>query len=72
MESEEFKDESFEDSFEKINIQKIENEIDNFEYAMSKAEYLFSRMKFYCDYHGLDILNIPSHICIRNLANILN
>jgi hypothetical protein len=72
MESEEFKDESFEDSFEKINIQKIENEIDDFESTALRAEDIFCRMKFYCEYHGLDILNIPSHICISNLAKILS
>jgi len=74
MDSEEWNDiQNSQDSFEVIetlNIHKIESEHDG-ESIVLIAEDIFNKMKFYCDYHGLNLLNVHPDICIRNLIHIL-
>ena len=31
------------------------------------AETIYNKLKFYCDFNGLDFLNISKSICISNL-----
>lgn len=64
---------SDQDSFECIvgeNIDKMENMQDDNEKILLLAENVFDKIKFYCDYHGLNMLNTPRDICVANLARL--
>ena len=63
-------EDSFDISNEKINIVKVESEKDETEELLLLAEDSFNKMKFYCDYHGLDLFTLPSNICISNLMEL--
>lgn len=73
--NEEYSDEdSYETATENIDINQLkemENIEDNNEKILLLAESIFDKIKFYCDYHGLNMLNVSRNICIENLRDML-
>lgn len=61
---------SFECTIDK-NVDKMEKMQDNNEKNLLLAENVFEKLKFYCDYHGLNMLNTPRDICVERLATLL-
>ena len=49
------------------NINNLENDEKN----MILAEQIFKRMKFYCQFKGLDFFTSSDYNCISDLASIL-
>ena len=58
------------EDYENLKIKKIEKEIDENDLIYSYSENLFEKLKFYCDFHGLNFLTESKNTCIYNLSSL--
>ena len=70
----EYYSEEWEEEYQEEDINKIEEKFEEdklYENNILVAELLFQKLKFYCEFHGLDFFTSPSDVCISELALLL-